>query len=52
MNNQGIIGWLKQVRAYAPEPAFRGLYLMAADILPTTRWQKIKEALVENVLIA
>jgi hypothetical protein len=31
LNNQEIINWLKQVRAHAPEPAFRGLYLMASD---------------------
>jgi hypothetical protein len=51
MNNLEIISWLKQVRANAPEPAFRGLYMVAADTLATGRWQKIREAL-EDVVVA
>lgn len=52
LNNREIIGWLKQVRANAPEPAFRGLYQMAGETLPTVRWQTIKQALEEAAPVA
>lgn len=50
LNNLEIINWLKLVRANAPEPAFRGLYLMASDALNDNRWQIIKHALEEGAV--
>jgi hemerythrin-like domain-containing protein len=52
LNNQEIIGWLKQVRSNAPEPAFRALFNMAASELSSQRWSYIQEVLMEGVLVA
>ena len=52
LNNQEIIGWLKQVRSNAPEPAFRALFNMAATELAPQRWNFIQEVLMEGVLVA
>jgi hypothetical protein len=52
LNNQEIITWLKQVRSTAPEPAFRGLFNLAATELAPGRWRMIQEVLMEGVLVA
>lgn len=52
LNNQEIIIWLKQVRSTAPEPAFRGLFNLAATELSPGRWRMIQEVLMEGVLVA
>jgi hypothetical protein len=52
LNNPEIITWLKQVRSTAPEPAFRGLFNMAASELAPARWQLIQEVLMEGVMVA
>jgi hypothetical protein len=52
LNNPEIITWLKQVRSTAPEPAFRGLFNMAANELAPERWRLIQEVLMEGVMVA
>ena len=52
LNNQEIIGWLKQVRSNAPEPAFRALFNIASSELSAQRWGIIQEVLMEGVLVA
>jgi hypothetical protein len=51
LNNPEIITWLKQVRSTAPEPAFRGLFNIAANELAPERWQLIQEVLMEGVMV-
>jgi hypothetical protein len=50
LNNQEIITWLKQVRADASEPAFRGLYALAGMILPAGRWHLVQQSLQSTVV--
>lgn len=52
LNNQEIIGWLKQVRSNAPEPVFRALFNIASSELSPQRWRYIQEVLMEGVLVA
>jgi hypothetical protein len=52
LNNQEIIGWLKQVRSNAPEPVFRALFNIASSELSPQRWADIQEVLMEGVLVA
>lgn len=52
MNNQEITGWLGNVKNEAPDPAFRALLAVAESTLPETRWNLIKEGLMEGAMMA
>lgn len=45
MANHEIISWLKEVNAKAPEFVYTGLLGMAADVLPASRMNTIRQAL-------
>lgn len=49
VNDVEVKGWLGQVKANAPEPAFNALIAQAEAELSAVRWQKLSTALADKV---
>jgi hypothetical protein len=52
LNNNEIIGWLKEIKNNAPDPVFQSMLEMAQQQLNSNRWQQVQEALTEGAMVA
>lgn len=52
MNNTEVTEWLINVKNQAPDVVFQSLLELAENVLPSERWNKVKEGLTEGAMLA
>jgi hypothetical protein len=52
INDTEIIIWLKNVKNNAPDFIFQSLLVLAEQVLPAARWERVQAGITEGVLLA